>query len=140
MVKNQSNYGFKGNAHVSEIRALQYVIYVCIYIFNNMLILFKMVIVTFKIYQFCYCVLLLPLLLWEKFGMASLILFQKTQEDREHLYVSSFFCCAVILTKSTGWISFSLAREYILHICSLALTVLSCDLRIFLLVGRFFFG
>ena len=43
------------------------------------------------------------------------------------------------MTKNTTWISFSLAREYTLHICSLTLAVISCDFRIFLLVGRFFF-
>lgn len=74
----QPDYAFKGNAHASEIRTLLYI--------YKMLILLKMVIVTFKMYQFCFVATCTDM---KKFGKASLILFQKKQEEGEHLYISS---------------------------------------------------
>lgn len=56
------------------------------YYIYKMLILLKMVIVTFKMYQFCFVATCTDM---KKFGKASLILFQKKQEEGEHLYISS---------------------------------------------------
>lgn len=72
--------------------------------------------------------------LCDKVGWPLLVLSQK-QKTREHLYISNFLAVIWLWPKPV-WISIGLAiKESVHHICSLTLAMLSCDLKIFLLVG-----